>query len=127
MRRLICSSLAALAIAGAAVAGGKRQPDVVPLPPPVPLPLAAPTIVALSPAPVMTVQEFAKTFPAGPGRYEVVLLHPKTCKPVAVCFELPCGCLTKVSASKNSIKFEYRKQDDVVIRFKHNGSVSVKD
>jgi hypothetical protein len=96
------------------------------LPPP-------PVVVAPAPPPVVvpverppTVEEFAKAFVPVPGRHQVVLLHPKTCKPVEVCFELPpCGKPPKVNVNKHHLEYDFGKQE-VDIRFRHNGTVDVK-
>jgi len=72
----------------------------------------------------MTVEQFATHFDPKPGRYEVVLLHPKTCCPVKVCFELPCGCPCKVRWTRHVLEFDYPKAY-VRIRFYHDGDVKV--
>lgn len=88
-------------------------------------PLPAPVAVAASP--VMTVDEFARSFQPLPGTYEVTLLHPKTCCPVTVCFTIPpCHCVKKVKASKHSIRIEIEHRRDVVINFRHSGKVDVR-
>jgi hypothetical protein len=52
----------------------------------------------------------------------VVFAHPRTCCPVPVCFELPCGCgCPKVCATKNALRFDYGDRV-VVIRFTLIGS-----
>lgn len=98
------------------------QPPVVET---IPLPL--PNVTMSAPAAVPTVDMFAKSFCPVAGKYEVTLLHPKTCCPVTVCFCLPnCKEVCKVKATKNVLRFEYKGRD-VVIRFKHDGTVSVRD
>jgi hypothetical protein len=87
-------------------------------PPPVPAgeeatPLPAPTPIMQR---GMTLAEFAAAFQPVPGNHEVVLLHPKTCCPVKVCFTLPCGCPKKVSASQREVVFDYGREK-VKIRF----------
>ena len=102
-----------------------------PLPPPVvvypgdppPVPLLPETIGAVRPP---TLEEFAASFQPAAGHYEVVLLNPETCCPVKVCFTLPCGC-PKVRVHDKSLVFHYGLLDNVSIRFRHDGSVSVKD
>ena len=89
-------------------------------PPPVPLP--GPAVVERPP----TLEEFAASFQPAPGHYEVVLLNPETCCPVKVCFTLPCGC-PKVRVHDKSLVFHYGLLDNVSIRFRHDGSVAVKD
>jgi hypothetical protein len=61
-----------------------------------------------------------------PGTYEVLLIHPKTCCPVKVCFTLPPGCIRKVRVNAHKIEFVYKCQRDVVIRFLYNGKVWVR-
>lgn len=80
------------------------------------------------PTPAMSVDDFACHFKPVAGTHRVTLIHPKTCCPVDVCFELPCGCAKKVTANKHSIRITYPGLlNDVVIRFKHDGGVSVRD
>lgn len=91
-------------------------PQVVPgLPPPVVLPLQP-----------MTVSEFVAWFKPLPGKYEVMLIHPKTGCPVKVCFTLPPGCIRKVRCTRHKIVFDYKCQCNVVIRFLHSGKVWVR-
>ena len=73
-----------------------------------------------------TLEEFAESFHAVPGHYEVVVLHPVTCCPVKVCFTLPCAC-PRVKVHSKSLVFSYGLCDKVAIRFRHDGSVTVKD
>lgn len=97
-------------------------PNFVPGDPP-PVPVAAPSVGVRPP----TLEEFADSFHAAPGHYEVVLLHPVTCCPVKVCFTLPCGCPCKVKVHAKSLVFSYGLFDRVAIRFHHDGSVTVRD
>ncbi len=90
-------------------------PQVVPSPPPAMLPVRP-----------LTLDEFAASFKPLPGRYEVLLIHPKTCCPVKVCFTLPPGCLRKMRVSKHKIVFDYKCQHNVVIRFLPFGKVWVR-
>jgi hypothetical protein len=92
------------------------------LPPPTPLPPAAPVPPAVVQA--MTVEQFAAAFKPQPGKYEVVLIHPKSCQPVKVCFDLPPGCPRKVRVTKHVLEFDYGR-DSVRIRFFHDGDVKV--
>ena len=91
-------------------------PQVVPAPPP-----------AIVPVRPLTVNEFAASFQPLPGRYEVLLIHPKTGCPVKVCFTLKPGCIRKVRATSHKIEFVYAGKCDVVIRFLHGGKVWVRD
>lgn len=96
-------------------------PQVVPdLPPPSIAP--SPSLVPVRP---LTVGEFVSSFKPLPGRYEVLLIHPKTGCPVKVCFALPPGCIRRVKVNGHRIEFVYKGQHDVVIRFLHGGKVWV--
>ena len=97
-------------------------PDA-PLPPPQVVPAPPPAIVPVRP---LTVNEFAASFQPLPGRYEVLLIHPKTGCPVKVCFTLPPGCLRGMRVTGHKIVFDYKCQHDVVIRFLHFGKVWVR-
>lgn len=90
-------------------------PQVVPAPP------------AIVPVRPLTVNEFAASFQPLPGRYEVLLIHPKTGCPVKVCFTLKPGCIRKMRATSHKIEFVYAGKCDVVIRFLHCGKVWVRD
>jgi hypothetical protein len=90
------------------------------LPPPSTLP--GPAVAS---AKAMTVEQFVESFKPQPGRYEVLLVHPKSGCPVKVCFELPAGCPSKVRWTKHVLEFDYGRAADVRIRFYHNGDVKV--
>jgi hypothetical protein len=90
------------------------------------VPTPQPILVSQMPVTVPTIDMFAKTFCPSAGKFEVTLIHPKTCCPVTVCFCLPCKEACKVTATKHALRFSY-KGKDVVIRFKHDGTVSVRD
>ena len=130
MRSLMCLNGAAVFVLMGAVSVAPAQfapsipvsPDSLPPPQVVPE-LMPPTIVPIRP---MTVSEFVSTFKPLPGKYEVLLIHPKTCCPVKVCFTLPPGCLCKVRATGHKIVFDYKCQRDVVIRFLCCGKVWVR-
>jgi hypothetical protein len=79
--------------------------------------------MTLLPAPPMTHQQFAAIFQPIPGTHKVVLLHPKTGRPVEVCFTLPPGC-PKVNVGKRYLEFEYDRLE-VEIRFCCFGRVKV--
>ncbi|HVS36633.1 MAG TPA: hypothetical protein VMS17_13815 [Gemmataceae bacterium] len=105
------------------------DPPPVPIPPPEPV-TVAPTPAVETPAPVLvrppTLEEFACSFHPAPGHYEVVLMNPETCCPTKVCFDLPCGCPT-VRVHDKSLVFHYGLLHNVTIRFRHDGSVAVRD
>lgn len=139
MQRLALALVTLFSIGTTALAGGQTPP-----PPPVPVTpgestpraavravaparVAAPAATAPATA-VMTLDEASKALAElKPGKYEVVLVHPHTCCPVKVCFELPCGCYrikcTKCFGTK--LVFDYKKGDDVVLKFKKDGTVKV--
>ena len=83
---------------------------------------APPPLLVPAPA-AFTVSEFAKGFEPIPGLHTVCLIHPKSCRPVEVCFKLPPGC-PKVKATEHRLQFDYGKCE-VTIRFRHNGTVDV--
>jgi hypothetical protein len=92
--------------------------------------LPPPAILPPSVAPPLrplTLQEFAAAFNKPlPGKYEVMLIHPKKGCPVKVCFTLPPGCIRKVRVTEHKIVFDYKCQRDVVIRFLCCGKVWVR-
>jgi hypothetical protein len=87
--------------------------------------VAAPPVKAAQS--VMTVKEFAASFKALPsgGKYEVMLQHTFTGKPVKVSFTLPPGMPKKVTAGKLRLEFRYGRGRPVVVRFYRNGNVQV--
>lgn len=118
----------------ASVASAQFEPQVPPSPGPLPpTPQAVPDLPppaiappAVLPVRPLTVGEFAASFKPLPGRYEVLLIHPKTGCPVKVCFTLPPGCIRRVRANGHKIEFVCKGQRDVVIRFLHGGKVWVR-
>src|SRR5690242_16819435 len=108
------NALAVLALATAASVASAQFTPGPPLAPNETLPLPQ-TVPALPPLPVvpirpMTVSEFVATFKPLPGKYEVLLIHPKTGCPVKVCFALPPGCLRNVRCTGHRIVFDYKCQ-----------------
>lgn len=93
------------------------------LPPPPPVIVEAPPPVFVPAPAALTVSEFARVFQPVAGHHKVWLVHPKTCRPVEVCFRLPPGC-PKVRASKHRIKFDYGRCE-VEIKFRGSGAVDV--
>lgn len=137
MKSLSCQSVLAglIVVSAASLLSAQFAPSLPgspygPLPAPQVVPNLPPPAVALPPAIVpvrpITVSEFAASFKPLPGRYEVLLIHPKTCCPVKVCFTLPPGCIRKVAVNGHKVAFVYKCQHDVVIRFLHNGNVWVR-
>ncbi|HEY7315821.1 MAG TPA: hypothetical protein VH643_41210 [Gemmataceae bacterium] len=96
--------------------GALPPPQVLPSPPP-------PAVIPVQP---LTLSQFAASFQPLPGKYEVLLVHPKTGCPVKVCFTLPPGCLRGMRVTGHKIVFDYKCQHDVVIRFLHFGKVWVR-
>ena len=104
----------------------------LPLPdgsPPVPLDArparSVPEVTVVS---AVTIDEFVRTFKSVPGRatYEVVFVHPCTCKPVKVCIELP-GCPKCVRCGKTEIVFRYGLcKKPVTVTFCRDGAVLVR-
>ena len=131
MRSLLCLIvLSALGLASTATLASAQFapsfPGAPAGPPPVPqlMPeLPPPAVVPVRP---LTVGEFVSSFKPLPGRYEVLLIHPKTGCPVKVCFALPPGCIRRVKVNGHRIEFVYKGQHDVVIRFLHGGKVWVR-
>lgn len=115
-------------VLGFALLTPAQPPTTLPPPPPVPPPVIVeqppPAVV---PVPVaLTVEEFVRVFVPVPGPQKVCLIHPKSCKPVEVCFTLPdCGCPPKVRRNRHHLEFDYGRHW-VDIRFRHNGTVDVK-
>jgi hypothetical protein len=77
---------------------------------------------------VMTLDEFATSFKPSPegGKYDVVLKHPTTGKPITVSFNLPAGTPKKISAGRLRLEIRYDKGRPVVVRFLRNGQVVVR-
>ncbi len=131
MRRLwFLGMLAGFALASSPPFASAQFASVAPPPPSGKLPapqlmpgLPPPAVVPVQP---LTVNEFAASFKPLPGTYEVLLIHPKTCCPVKVCFTLPPGCIRKVRVNGHKIEFVYKCQRDVVIRFLCTGKVWVR-
>lgn len=119
-----------IALASAAPFASAQFAPVAPPPPSgaLPAPQALPELPPSAVVPVqpLTVKEFASAFKPLPGTYEVMLIHPKTCCPVKVCFTLPPGCIRKVRVNGHKLEFVYKCQRDVVIRFLCNGKVWVR-
>lgn len=99
------------------------EPPVVPFPPvPAPRPVPPPP-----PSRPPTIFEFARTVKPLPGKYDVVLCHPYTGRPVRVCFQLPPGCVKVVVRKKllcYEIDFDYGNFE-IELNFGRRGRVRV--
>jgi len=110
----------------------------------VPVPIAPVQIVPLAPVPIIpeflppqpypipiappipTMKEFFGHFKPCPGKYEIVVLHPCSNKPVQVCFTLPDCPLKNYEVNKRSVEFDYQNGFEVDIIFRLFGKVDVK-
>jgi hypothetical protein len=104
--------------------------ELLPVPEAPPPHLVPPVLPPAMPpgATVLTLDEFAKAFKPQSGRttYEVVVVHPCTCRPVKVCFDLPC-CPRRVVCRKTEIVFRFGLcKKPVVVTFCRDGTVLVK-
>jgi hypothetical protein len=129
LARKLTIAAALTALAGSALAGPPQliqSPIRESAPPPFVVP-GAPIPVIQQPIQPMSVDDFACSFQPAAGTYRVTLIHPKTCCPVDVCFTLPCGCAKKITTTKYTMRIVYPGLfNDVVIRFRLDGSVSVR-
>src|SRR5262249_42891311 len=92
-----------------------------------PVPYDARPVRPVPPARALTIDQFVRTFEAAPGctRYEAVIIHPCTCQPVSVCFELP-GCPRRILYGKTEIVFRYGLcKKPVRVTFCRDGGVVV--
>lgn len=99
--------------------------------------LALPMAVQAQETPVAVEAPTAMTFEQAccalkclpPGEHRICFIHPFTCCPVEVCFCLPCGCyevICKDGCHVKKLTFKYKGLcNDVVIKFKKNGTVAV--
>jgi len=77
-----------------------------------------------APIPIYTLDSFAREFRPSEGHHRILILHPVTCRPVEVCFTLPCGKLRELEVNRRSIQFDFGRHD-VHIHFRSNGTVDV--
>jgi hypothetical protein len=97
------------------------QPSVVPNPPATQNPkLVIP--VPAQPPPPLSLDQFAKTFQAKAGSYEVDLINPVTNQPTKVRFALPEGAPRNVHVRPNEIEFRYGVLRFVRIEFDKDGA-----
>ena len=118
--------LPAIALGAVTLAGSQAQAQF-PGPHARPVPVYAPPVHHVHQAPpVYTLDEFIKCFRPTEGRHSVWFIHPKTGRPVEVCFTLPCAKLREVEVHRNSVEFDYSGARDVRIQFHNNGTVDVR-
>ncbi len=96
------------------------QPKAEPQPAPKSEDLAPPTPV--QPAQAPTLEQFANSFKAKGGSYEVTLQNPVTKAPTTVRFTLPAGTPRRVMVRRNEIEFEYGLRRFVRIEFDQDGA-----
>jgi hypothetical protein len=123
---------ACLLLALACLSADAQPRNRLPLPdesPPVP-PDARPlrSVPEVTVVRAVTIEEFVRTFKSVPGRatYEVVFVHPCTCKPVKVCIELP-DCPKRIKCGKTEVVFRYGLcKKPVTVTFCRDGAVLVR-
>jgi hypothetical protein len=100
---------------------------VVPQPPPVVVqPQPAPIIVnpaPVQPAPIPTLDAFAKSFQPKGGTHDVTILNPLTNQPTTVRFTLPEGTPRRVIVDRNSIEWVYTLRTRVLVEFDRGGAM----
>ncbi len=103
-------------------------PPVQVLRPGFPPPVVAPPVVVAQPVGALTLPQFSRVFAPTPGRHHYLIVHPRTCQPVEVCFVLPnCGRLDRVRVDRDSIHIDIDNPDfDVDIDFRNDGTVRVR-
>lgn len=95
-----------------------------------PVPVYTPPVIVQQPvfvpAPISayTMDNFAREFRPSEGHHRILIVHPVTCRPVEVCFTLPCGKLQELDVNRRSIQFDFGRHD-VHIHFRSNGTVDV--
>jgi hypothetical protein len=111
-------------------------PSVMYVPPPPPAGRVAPPLeevpqnnaeIAPQPRPAqaspMTLDQFAKSFQARPGNYQVTLINPVTKTPTNVSFTLPEGSPRRVAVRRDQIVFNYGRLHFVRIDFDADGAI----
>ena len=74
---------------------------------------------------VLTLEQFSRYFTPTPGKHRVWVVHPRTRRPVEVCFALPGGKMNDYEVDRDSIRFEFSGGEEVEIEFRSNGTVRV--
>ena len=72
--------------------------------------------------PVLTPEQFTKSFQPKAGNYEVTMLNPVSNQATTVRFALPEGTPRRVNVSRNQIEFDYGPRQYVRIRFDREGA-----
>jgi hypothetical protein len=95
---------------------------------PPPVVVVPPPVVVPQPVGALTLPQFSRVFAPTPGRHHYLIVHPRTCQPVEVCFTLPnCGRLDRVRVDRDSIHIDIDNPDfDVDIDFRNDGTVRVR-
>jgi hypothetical protein len=70
----------------------------------------------------LTLSQFADSFEARAGHYEITLINPVTGTPNAVRFSLPEGSPRRVSVYRNEVEFTYGPRQFVRIQFDRDGA-----
>jgi hypothetical protein len=80
------------------------------------------------PVGALTLEQFSRVFAPTPGHHRYLLVHPRTCQPVEVCFVLPnCGRLDRVRVNRDSILIDIDNPDyDVDVDFRKDGTVRIR-
>ena len=100
---------------------GEPQPQVAP--PLQPAPNNDNTLPQPTKAKVPTLDQFANTFQAKGGNYEVSIVNPVTKQPTTVRFTLPEGTPRRVQVRRNEIEFDYGIRHFVRIEFDSDGAM----
>jgi hypothetical protein len=71
----------------------------------------------------MTLNDFARSFQARPGNYDVTLINPVTNQPTTVRFTLPDGSPRRVVVRGDELEFLYSRRQFVRIQFDRDGAM----
>ena len=71
----------------------------------------------------MTLDQFAKSFQARPGTYQVTIINPVSRTPANVSFTLPEGSPRRVIVRRDQIVFNYGRLHFVRIDFDEDGAI----
>ncbi len=102
-------------------------PESIPAPAPavpqVPVPPAVVIHAAGTFEQPLLLEQFVQVFRPEPGIHQIWFAHPKTNRPVFVCFTLPAGA-PKVRHGSRYVKFDYGRHE-VEVTFRASGKVLV--